>query len=135
MNEAVFFHGARDVRVAPINMRDDGSDEILIDVAAVGIAGATCTTTRMAASAPPSSVSRSFPVTSWRPQCEDVPELGLGEARSSSSIRTAPAGDANGVSKVAVICDRNATPFGRALPINTSNPRSTIFASGWSRPI
>jgi hypothetical protein len=40
------------------------------------------------------------------------PNSDLGEARSSSSIRTAHAGDANGVSKVAVICDRNATPFG-----------------------
>lgn len=39
MNEAVIFHGARDVRVAPINLRDGGPDETLIDVAAVGICG------------------------------------------------------------------------------------------------
>ena len=39
MNEAVFFHGARNVRVAPINLRDGRPDEALIDVAAVGICG------------------------------------------------------------------------------------------------
>jgi L-iditol 2-dehydrogenase len=39
MNEAVFFHGARDVRVAPINLREGRPGETLIDVAAVGICG------------------------------------------------------------------------------------------------
>jgi hypothetical protein len=36
MNEAVFLHGARDVRVAPINLRDGRPGETLIEVAAVG---------------------------------------------------------------------------------------------------
>jgi L-iditol 2-dehydrogenase len=39
MNEAVFLHGPRDVRVAQINSREAGPDDILIDVAAVGICG------------------------------------------------------------------------------------------------
>jgi L-iditol 2-dehydrogenase len=39
MNEAVFFHRARDIRVAPINLREGRPGETLIDVAAVGICG------------------------------------------------------------------------------------------------
>ena len=39
MNKAVFFHGSRDVRVAPINLREGRPGETLIDVAAVGICG------------------------------------------------------------------------------------------------
>jgi L-iditol 2-dehydrogenase len=39
MNEAVFLHGAPDLRVAPSNRREGRSDETLIDVAAVGICG------------------------------------------------------------------------------------------------
>jgi L-iditol 2-dehydrogenase len=39
MNEAVFLHGSRDVRVAPINLREGSRGETLIDVAAVGICG------------------------------------------------------------------------------------------------
>ena len=39
MNDAVFLHGPRDVRVAPFNLREGRSDETLIDVAAVGICG------------------------------------------------------------------------------------------------
>jgi L-iditol 2-dehydrogenase len=39
MNEAVFLHGARDVRVAPINLRERCPGETLIEVAAVGICG------------------------------------------------------------------------------------------------
>jgi L-iditol 2-dehydrogenase len=39
MNEAVVLHGSRDVRVAPINLREGGPDETLIDVTAVGICG------------------------------------------------------------------------------------------------
>jgi hypothetical protein len=39
MNEAVFLHGSRDVRVAPINLREGRPGETLVDVAAVGICG------------------------------------------------------------------------------------------------
>jgi L-iditol 2-dehydrogenase len=39
MNDAVFLHGPRDVRVAPFNLRESRSDETLINVAAVGICG------------------------------------------------------------------------------------------------
>ena len=39
MNKGVFFHRARDVRVAPINLREGRPGETLIDVAAVGICG------------------------------------------------------------------------------------------------
>jgi L-iditol 2-dehydrogenase len=39
MNEAVFLHGSRDVRLAPINLREGRPGETLIDVAAVGICG------------------------------------------------------------------------------------------------
>ena len=39
MNDAVFLHGPRDVRVAPFNLREGQSGETLIDVAAVGICG------------------------------------------------------------------------------------------------
>ena len=39
MNDAVFLHGPRDVRAAPLNLREGRSDETLIDVAAVEICG------------------------------------------------------------------------------------------------
>jgi L-iditol 2-dehydrogenase len=39
MSEAVFLHGARDVRVGPYNLREGRPGETLIDVAAVGICG------------------------------------------------------------------------------------------------
>jgi L-iditol 2-dehydrogenase len=39
MNDAVFLHGPRDVRVAPFNLPEGRSGETLIDVAAVGICG------------------------------------------------------------------------------------------------
>jgi L-iditol 2-dehydrogenase len=39
MNQAVFLHGSRDVRVAPINLREGRPGETLIEVAAVGICG------------------------------------------------------------------------------------------------
>jgi L-iditol 2-dehydrogenase len=39
MSEAVFLHGARDVRVAPFNLREGRPGEALLDVAAVGICG------------------------------------------------------------------------------------------------
>jgi hypothetical protein len=37
MNQAVFLHGPRDVRIAPINLREGRLDETLVEVAAVGI--------------------------------------------------------------------------------------------------
>ena len=39
MSEAVFLHGARDVRVSPFDLREGHPQETLLDVAAVGICG------------------------------------------------------------------------------------------------
>jgi L-iditol 2-dehydrogenase len=39
LNKALFLHGSLDARVAPFNLREGRSDEILIGVAAMGICG------------------------------------------------------------------------------------------------
>lgn len=39
MSEALYLHGPRDARVSPFNLREGKPDEVLIDVAAVGICG------------------------------------------------------------------------------------------------
>lgn len=39
MMEALFLHGPRDARVLPFNLRQGGADEVLVEVAAVGICG------------------------------------------------------------------------------------------------
>ncbi len=39
MTRALFINGVRDVRVAPFNLREGREDEVLIDVAAVGVCG------------------------------------------------------------------------------------------------
>jgi L-iditol 2-dehydrogenase len=39
MSRALFLHGAYDARVAPFNLREGRPDEVLIDVAAVGLCG------------------------------------------------------------------------------------------------
>jgi L-iditol 2-dehydrogenase len=39
MDEAVFLHGSRDVRIAPINLREGRPGETLVNVSAVGICG------------------------------------------------------------------------------------------------
>ncbi len=39
MSRALFIHGARDVRVAPFNLRERREDEVLIEVASVGVCG------------------------------------------------------------------------------------------------
>jgi L-iditol 2-dehydrogenase len=39
MNRALFINGARDVRVAPFNLREGREDEVLLDVASVGVCG------------------------------------------------------------------------------------------------
>jgi len=39
MSRALFIHGARDVRVSPLNLREGREDEVLLDVAAVGVCG------------------------------------------------------------------------------------------------
>lgn len=39
MSRALFIRGARDVRVAPFNLRERREDEVLIDVASVGVCG------------------------------------------------------------------------------------------------
>ena len=78
MNEAVFVHGSRDVRVTPINLREGGSDETLIDVAAVGICGSDLHYYKdggigSAIVREPFIPGHEF----GRRLCEDVPELGL----------------------------------------------------------
>lgn len=39
MTEALFLHGPRDARVSPFNLREGRPDEVLIEVAAVGLCG------------------------------------------------------------------------------------------------
>jgi L-iditol 2-dehydrogenase len=39
MSRALFIHGARDVRVSPFNLREGRANEVLIDVASVGVCG------------------------------------------------------------------------------------------------
>jgi L-iditol 2-dehydrogenase len=39
MSQALFIHGARDARVAPFNLREGREDEVLLDVASVGVCG------------------------------------------------------------------------------------------------
>ena len=39
MSRALFIHGTRDARVAPFNLREGREDEVLIDVASVGVCG------------------------------------------------------------------------------------------------
>ena len=39
MSQAVYIHGARDARVAPFNLVEGKPDEVLLDVAAVGLCG------------------------------------------------------------------------------------------------
>jgi L-iditol 2-dehydrogenase len=78
MNEAVFVHGPRDVRVAPINLREGGPDETLIDVAAVGICGSDLHYYKDGGIG--SAVIREpfIPGHEFGGRlCEDVPELGL----------------------------------------------------------
>jgi hypothetical protein len=113
MNEAVFFHGARDVRVAPINLRDGGPTRPSSTSRRLGYAGATCTTTRMAGSARQSSVSRSFPVTSLAgAYVRTYLNSDLGEARSSLLIQIDLADDANDVFRVTAICARTLNSSG-----------------------
>jgi len=78
MNEAVFVHGSRDVRVAPINLREGGPDETLIDVAAVGICGSDLHYYKDGGIG--SAIIREpfIPGHEFGGRlCEDVPELGL----------------------------------------------------------
>ena len=78
MNEAVFFHGARDVRVAPINLRDGGPDETLIDVAAVGICGSDLHYYKDGGIGSAIICEPFIPGHEFGGRlCEDVPELGL----------------------------------------------------------
>jgi L-iditol 2-dehydrogenase len=39
MSRALFIHGTRDVRVAPFDLREGREDEVLLDVASVGVCG------------------------------------------------------------------------------------------------
>ncbi len=78
MNQAVFLHGARDMRVSPINLREGRPGETLLEVAAVGICGSDLhyykdagigAATIREAFVPGHEFGGYF--------CEDIPELGL----------------------------------------------------------
>jgi len=101
MNDAVFLHGPREVRVARFNLREGRSDETLIDVAAVGICGSDLHYYKdgrigSATIHDPFIPGHEFGGASSRTSRNSS----LHEARSSPSIRTALADDANGASRV-----------------------------------
>jgi L-iditol 2-dehydrogenase len=78
MSQAVFMHGARDVRIAPYNLREGRPGETLIDVAAVGICGSDLHyykdggigSAKVGGSFVPGHEFGGY-------LCEDLPELGL----------------------------------------------------------
>ena len=39
MSRALFIYGTRDVRLAPFNLKEGREDEVLLDVASVGVCG------------------------------------------------------------------------------------------------
>jgi L-iditol 2-dehydrogenase len=79
MNHAVFLHGSRDVRVAPINLREGHPDETLIDVAAVGICGSDLHYYKEGGIGSAIIHEPFIPGHEFGGRlCEDVPELGLG---------------------------------------------------------
>jgi L-iditol 2-dehydrogenase len=116
MNEAVFFHGARDVRVAPINLREGGPDETLIDVAAVGICGSDLHYYKDGGIG--SAVIREpfIPGHEFGGRlCETYLNSDLGEARSSLLIQIDLADDASGVFRVIAICARTLNSSARPI--------------------
>ena len=79
MNEAVFLHGARDVRIAPINLRDGRPGETLIEVAAVGICGSDLHYYRDGGIGSTVVHDPFIPGHEFGGRlCEDIPGLGLG---------------------------------------------------------
>src|SRR6516225_8555058 len=114
MNDAVFLHGPRDVRVVPFNLRESHSDETLIDVAAVGICGSDLHYYKDGGIGSAIIHEPFIPGHEFGGRLtEDLPELGLGRAHSSPSIRTALADDANGASRVTAICARTSNSSAR----------------------
>jgi L-iditol 2-dehydrogenase len=78
MNQAVFLHGSRDVRIAPINLREGLPDETLIEVAAVGICGSDLHYHKDGGIGSAIIQEPFIPGHEFGGRvCEDVPELGL----------------------------------------------------------
>jgi L-iditol 2-dehydrogenase len=78
MNEAVFMHGPRDVRVGRYNLREGGPGETLIDVAAVGICGSDLHYYKEGAIGSAKIDAGFVPGHEFGGTlCEDLPELGL----------------------------------------------------------
>ncbi len=78
MNQAVFLHGARDVRVGPYNLRAGRPGETLIDVAAVGICGSDLHYYKDGAIGSAKVGDAFTPGHEFGGYlCEDIPDLGL----------------------------------------------------------
>ena len=79
MNDAVFLHGPRDVRVAPFNLREGRPGETLVDVAAFGICGSDLHSYKDGGIASAIIHDPFIPGHEFGGHLiEDVPELGLG---------------------------------------------------------
>jgi L-iditol 2-dehydrogenase len=78
MSEAVFLHGARDVRVAPFNLREGRAGETLLEVAAVGICGSDLHYFKDGGIGSAKITGPFVPGHEFGGYlCDDVPELGL----------------------------------------------------------
>jgi L-iditol 2-dehydrogenase len=82
MGRAVFLHGPRDARVSPFNLREGRADEVLMEVAAVGLCGSDLHYYKdggigAALIREPFVPGHEF--AGWL--CDDVPELGLARGR------------------------------------------------------
>jgi L-iditol 2-dehydrogenase len=78
MSRAVFLHGPRDARVAPFNLREGRPDEVLIEIAAVGLCGSDLHYYKdggIGAAAIRAPFIPGHEFGGWL--CEDVTELGL----------------------------------------------------------
>src|SRR6516165_1880051 len=107
MNDAVFLHGPRDVRVAPFNLREGRSDETLIDVAAVGICGSDLHYYKDGGIGSAIIHDPFIPGHEFGGRLiEDVPELGLGRG-------ALVADDANGALRVTATYARTSNSSAR----------------------
>ncbi len=78
MSEAVLLHGARDMRVSPVNLREGRPQETLLDVAAVGICGSDLHYYKDGGIGSAKIRGPFVPGHEFGGYlCEDVPELGL----------------------------------------------------------